>query len=157
MLGSQSEFVLPCLFSQTFAKELRMGLRRISAVSSWWDDAARVLNLLVSCGYSAPASFDAIAAVGRGFETVTEGHVLMRPPSPPASPLVKLSILLFYYCLFAARGLFERIFIVALPLVICWCIAIVLLNVLKAYQSAAWYDRFLKVSASTPMPHLSAW
>ncbi|KAK4695498.1 hypothetical protein P7C71_g2266, partial [Lecanoromycetidae sp. Uapishka_2] len=53
--------------------------------------------------------------------------------------LVKLSILLFYYRLFGVRKTFRRVIVAALALVITWCIAIVLLNILQCIPiQAAW-------------------
>lgn len=135
----------------TSAVILRLISRRISALPFWWDDVAITLSLLVSYGCSALAFVDARAGVGRHFETVSENHVVLLFKTTVAYEilysicitLVKISILLFYYRLFAVRKGFQRTIFVALALVTCWCLVIVLLNILQCIPvKAAWIRPF---------------
>lgn len=90
---------------------------------------------------------DAKSGVGRHFETVREDYIVLLLKTTIAYQvlysicitLVKVSILLFYYRIFGVRKAFRKIIIGALVLVTCWCIAIVLLNILQCIPvQAAW-------------------
>lgn len=90
---------------------------------------------------------DAKSGVGRHFETVREENIVLLLKTTIAYQvlysicitLVKISILLFYYRLFGVRKTFKKVIVCALALVTCWCVAIVLLNILQCIPiQAAW-------------------